>query len=120
MRYAPQRHGQQGRHILTALLIATLSSGVSTLSPAAPRSMAYAIDIEAMRFSPATLEVKMGDIVTWRNKDAFPHNASAENGAFGSGDIQSGRSWKFKAGKKGVFPYVCTLHPGMKSVLIVK
>ena len=61
-----------------------------------------------------------GDTVIWKNKDAFPHNATADNKGFRSIDIQSGQSWKFKAGSKGVFPYVCTLHPGMKAVLTVK
>ena len=103
-----------------ALLVAVLFSGVTTLLIAAPRSMTHTVEIEAMKFSPATLEVKAGDTVIWKNKDAFPHNATAENKGFRSADIQSGQSWKFKAANKGVFPYVCTLHPGMKAVLIVK
>jgi plastocyanin len=81
---------------------------------------AHVVRIEAMRFSPEVLEVAAGDTVTWKNEDAFPHNATAERKIFASGNIESGRSWKFKATKKGTFPYVCTLHPGMKAVLIVK
>ena len=108
------------RHRPMALFVAFLFSGVTTLLIAAPRSMTHTVEIEAMKFSPATLEVKAGDTVIWKNKDAFPHNAAAENKGFRSADIQSGQSWRFKAGNKGVFPYVCTLHPGMKAVLIVK
>ncbi len=82
--------------------------------------MTHTVDIETLQFSPLNLEVKAGDTIIWKNKDAFPHNVTAENKSFRSGEIQSARSWKFKAGKKGVFPYVCTLHPGMKAVLTVK
>lgn len=82
--------------------------------------MTHTVNIEALQFSAPNLEVKAGDTVIWKNKDAFPHNVTAANKGFRSGDIQSARSWKFKAGKKGVFPYVCTLHPGMKAVLTVK
>ena len=108
------------RHRPMPLLLAVLFSGVSALSFAAPKSKTHTVEIEALKFSPATLEVMTGDTVIWNNKDAFPHNATAENKGFRSADIQSGQSWKFKAGNKGVFPYVCTLHPGMRAVLIVK
>ena len=81
--------------------------------------MTHSVTIEALQFSQPNLEVKAGDSVIWKNKNPFPHNVTAENKSFRSGEIQSARSWKFKAGKKGVFPYVCTLHPGMKAVLIV-
>ena len=103
-----------------ALFVVFLFSGVTTLLIAAPRSMTHTVEIEAIAFSPATLEVKSGDTVIWKNKDPFPHNVVAENKGFRSEDIQGGHSWKFKAGKKGTFSYVCTLHPNMKAVLIVK
>ncbi len=90
------------------------------MSFAEAKSTTHTVAIEALQFSPPNLEVKAGDTVIWENKDAFPHNVTAENNSFHSGDFRSGRSWKFKAGKKGVFPYVCTLHPTMKAVLIVK
>lgn len=102
-----------------ALLFA-LISGMSAPSFAAPAAKVHTVEIEAMQFSQANLEVKPGDTVIWKNKDPFPHNVTAENKSFASGDFQGGRSWKFKAVKKGVFPYVCTLHPGMKAVLTVK
>ena len=108
------------RHRPMTLLLAVLLSGVSALSFAAPKSRTHTVEIEALKFSPAILEVMTGDTVIWKNNDAFPHNVTAENKGFRSADIQSGQSWKFKAGSKGVFPYVCTLHPGMKAVLTVK
>jgi plastocyanin len=87
---------------------------------AASGSKSHTVVIEALQFSPATLEVNAGDTVVWKNKDPFPHNVTAENKAFHSVDIQGGRSWQFKAQKKGVFPYICTLHPNMKATLVVK
>ena len=47
--------------------------------------------------------ISAGDTVIWKNKDAFPHNVTAENKGFRSADIQSGQSWKFKAGTKAYF-----------------
>ena len=108
------------RHRPMTLIIAVLLSGLSALSFAAPKAKTHTVEIEAMKFSPPTLAVKAGDTVIWKNKDPFPHNATAENKGFRSAEIQSGQSWKFKARRKGEFPYVCTLHPGMKAVLTVR
>ena len=107
-------------HRLMVLLLALVFSGVTPSTLAAPKSTTHTIDIEALKFSLPTLEVKPGDTVIWKNKDAFPHNVIAENKGFRSPGIQSGQSWEFKARNLGVFQYVCTLHPGMKAVLTVK
>jgi plastocyanin len=80
----------------------------------------HTVTVEAMQFSPATLEVKVGDTVTWTNKDAFAHTVTAAGKQFNSGPIESGAAWKFKARKKGVYPYICSLHPSMKAVLVVQ
>ena len=74
----------------------------------------------AMQFSPQVIEVAPGDTVVWTNKDPFPHMATAQDRSFDSGEIAPKRSWKLKARKKGVFSYVCTLHPTMKGNLVIK
>ncbi len=76
--------------------------------------------MEAVAFSPVTLEVKVGDTILWQNKDPFPHNATAENGQFHSGDIEPEQTGEIRLGKPGQFSYICTLHPRMKGLLIVK
>ena len=120
MNFPPPGFGKMQWHRPTTLLLAVLLSGASASSFAAPKSRTHTVEIEALKFSPAILEVTTGDTVIWKNKDAFPHNVTAQNKGFRSADIQSGQSWKFKAGGKGVFTYVCTLHPGMNAVLTVK
>lgn len=80
----------------------------------------HAIVIDAMEFKPRTLEVRVGDTVTWTNKDAFPHTAASAKPAFSSPEIGSGKTWKMVVRTKGDFDYICTLHPTMKARLIVK
>lgn len=75
--------------------------------------------IEGMAFQPATLTVKQGDTVVWKNADLYAHTATAA-GAFDSKEIAPGGTWKLIAQKQGRFPYVCTLHPVMKGTLVVK
>jgi plastocyanin len=76
--------------------------------------------IEAVRFDPQELTVKVGDTIVWTNHDPFPHTASAVGKQFDSHEIAAGRSWKFTARKKGVFPYACRLHPTMLGTLRVE
>jgi plastocyanin len=108
------------RHPALALLAGAVLIGSAAGLSAAPAAKTHTVVIEGVQFSPATLEVNAGDTVVWKNKDPFPHNVTAQNKAFHSPDFGGGQSWTYKAKTKGVFPYVCTLHPNMKATLIVK
>jgi plastocyanin len=78
------------------------------------------VAIDGTRFDPETVTVKAGDTVVWINKDPFPHTVTSQAGGFDSKEIAAGKSWQFKTGKPGVFPYVCTFHPTMKATLKVE
>jgi len=79
-----------------------------------------AIAMDGTSFSPAELQVHVGDTVTWTNKDPFPHNVSAPRLHLHSPDIPADGTWSFTPRTAGRFDYECTLHPGMKGVLVVK
>ena len=79
-----------------------------------------AVDMDAVSFEPEKLIVKVGETVTWTNKDPYPHNVTATDGEFKSGDLAPDAKWQFQATKAGRFPYTCTLHPGMNGILIVE
>lgn len=98
-----------------ALAFALLGGGAH----AAPA--VHTVVIDGMRFIPQNLEVKPGDTVIWRNKDPFPHNATAAvRSGPASPAIAAGASWKYTASKRGRFPYLCTLHRTMTGTLVVK
>ena len=100
------------------MLSALMIGAVSFQSRA--ESATHTVVIEAMQFTPQSLEMRQGDTIVWVNKDAFPHNVTAMDGSFRSGDIDADGSWKFEVERKGEFPYRCTLHSTMKGNLIVK
>jgi plastocyanin len=77
------------------------------------------IAMDGTAFTPSDLTVKVGEAVTWINKDPFPHNVSSKAGAFESGDLDPDRQWQFRPTAAGAFSYVCTLHPGMQGTLHV-
>lgn len=87
---------------------------------AAAAGVRHIVVMDGTRFQPENLTVKLGDRVVWVNKDPFPHTATAVSGVFDSKSVGPEKSWKYTPGKRGVFPYVCTLHPTMKGVLRVE
>jgi plastocyanin len=80
---------------------------------------ATSITMDGTTFSPNELSVGVGETVVWVNKDPFPHNITSALGGFRSGDLEPGQAWRWQAARSGAFPYVCTLHPGMKGTLVV-
>ena len=100
--------------------------GLAVLAPCVPAPAAptvHTILIDGMRFIPQTVEVRRGDTVVWRNKDPFPHTATAATASAGgpaSPAIAAGASWTYKAVKSGNYSYVCTLHTTMTGLLVVK
>ena len=79
-----------------------------------------AVSMDGVEFTPARLIVKVGETVTWTNKDPFPHNVKSADGSFASDEIVPDAQWQYRATTAGRFPYTCTLHPGMDGILIVE
>ena len=76
------------------------------------------VAMKNMKFSPATIEIKKGDTVEWKNDDITPHTATSAT--FDSGSIASDAAWRHTFKEAGNLPYTCTFHPVMKGTIIVK
>jgi plastocyanin len=76
------------------------------------------VAMKNMKFSPATIEIKKGDAVEWKNDDITPHTATSA--VFDSGSIASDAGWRHTFTQAGSFPYYCTFHPEMKGTVVVK
>jgi plastocyanin len=83
-------------------------------------AVSKSVAIDGTAFNPVELMVHVGDVVAWKNTDPFPHNVTSSVGGFSSGDLEPDVQWRWRARTAGRFPYVCTLHPGMKGTLIVE
>ncbi len=77
------------------------------------------VTIQNMAFNPATLNVQVGTVVTWLNKDSTTHRVVSDSGAFDSGDLTNGQSYNFTFSQAGSFPYHCPIHPSMKGTIVV-
>ena len=78
------------------------------------------ISIQNFSFSPATLEIKTGDTVVWKNLDSAPHVVVENNGKFTSPTLGQGEQFSFTFTAAGTFDYHCQIHPSMTGQIIVK
>jgi amicyanin len=115
--------------VIIALSLAAVSCGGSanttaTTSGAATSQAGNAgevqVTIQNFAFDPATVTVKVGDTVTWTNKDSVDHNVTADNGEFKSDNLAQGSTFSFTFTKAGSYPYHCTIHPYMTGTVVVQ
>jgi plastocyanin len=84
------------------------------LMPGAVAAAADAsVSIRDFAFQPATVTVRVGDTVTWTNRDDVIHTVKWSGGQPESPDLAKGESYSRTFGRVGVFPYVCGPHPFM-------
>lgn len=98
-------------------LIALLVFAAPVLRAANP-SLNHVINMENMGFSPDKLTVKVGETVTWVNKDLVPH--AILGSGLDSKTIAPGAQWSYHFKKKGDFKYDCAFHPTMHGEIKVQ
>lgn len=78
------------------------------------------VEIKNFAFGPKTITVKKGATVTFTNKDAVGHSATADGGGFDTGILGQNESGDVTFNKVGSFTYHCTPHPYMKATVVVE
>jgi len=111
------------------VLSACGGGGAPAAATAAAASAAAAgsdVTVQGFKFAPLSLEVKVGTMVTWTNKDTALHvvasgTPSAKDGKFG-GEVQpGGGTFTFTFAQAGTFAYFCERHPtSMTGTVVVK
>ncbi len=115
-------------HDPTGTLEAPVSDGAANAACAplpetttAPPAVASetAIAIQDFTFVDGSLEIAAGTTVTWTNNDSAPHTATADDGSFDTGTIDSGASASVTFDTPGTFTYICAFHPNMTATIVV-
>ena len=80
-------------------------------------------------FSPNPVNAKVGDTVTWTNKDSTPHTVTSGSNATPDGRFDSSPDFRQLLIPEGTFshtfeeageyPYYCGLHPNMLGTVLV-
>jgi plastocyanin len=80
-----------------------------------------AVDIKDIKFAPATVTAKVGQVVKWTNSDPVAHTVTAKSGSdVDSGTIAPNQTFETKFKKAGRVDYVCSIHPNQTGTVIVK
>jgi plastocyanin len=77
------------------------------------------VDIRDFCFSPTILRVSTGETVTFTNVDPLPHSVLGANATWGDYAGFKKKSVTYRFSEPGVYPYVCTYHPGMVGAVVV-
>jgi amicyanin len=94
-----------------------LSFSVFVLPPApAEAATSHRVTIKQYAYGPSSLNVTVGDTVTWTNLDTVEHDVTVTNGpvSFRSPMLSKGQSWSYTFTTAGSYSYICSVHPDMK------
>jgi plastocyanin len=100
------------------------SAAPATSVAAAPAGKAAALQIKGFAFSPATLTVDKGTVVTITNNDSATHTFTSganrtKDGKFDQ-QISGGTEGTVTFDTVGTFEYFCQIHSSMKGTVVVK
>ena len=103
----------------------TAGSGTSTAPAATPAGAKTAdVTIRGFAFSPATLTVVKGTVVTFTNNDSTTHTVTSganrtKDGKFDQ-EISGSADGTVTFDAAGTFDYFCQIHSSMKATVVVK
>ncbi len=99
-----------------AAALALFATAASAQSQAAPRD--HVVTMTSMSFGRIPTDVKVGDTITWINRDTVQHTATARDKSFDL-RIAAGKSAKMTVQKAGTIPFYCIYHTMMRGTLKV-
>jgi plastocyanin len=117
--YLDERDDENSRYF-GRIVVGGGSSSSGGTKASTPASRSAVVSMAGRAFSPATVTIAAGGSVTFRNDDDRAHTVTANDGAFNSGTIGEGGSWKRTFKQAGTFSYLCAIHPEMHGKVVVK
>lgn len=97
---------------------ATAFAADALLSGARAGPAQHMVEIHKFKFSPASLNAKPGDTITWINKDIVPHTATASDESWDTGKIEKGERKRIVVGADFQENYYCRFHRTMKGTVV--
>jgi plastocyanin len=117
--YLDERDDDNPRYHGT-IVVGGSGGSTSTSTTSGPASNSASVSMAGRSFGPASVTIAAGGSVTFSNDDDRAHTVTATDGAFDSGTISEGGSWKRTFEQAGTFAYLCALHPEMTGEVVVK
>jgi plastocyanin len=112
--------------LIAGLTFVACASTAGSGPRAAPAAGAKTADvtIKGLAFSPGTLTVDKGTVVTWTNNDNTTHTVTSganrtKDGTFDQ-QVSAGTDVSVTLDAVGSFDYFCQIHSSMKGTVVVK
>lgn len=77
----------------------------------------HEIVIKRFTYDPAVIQVRVGDVIRWTNKDIAPHTASADDLSWDTGEVLRDDSAEVTVTEGMELTYFCVFHPHMKGTI---
>jgi amicyanin len=95
------------------------------LGPPLPPPPPGEIYIVNFQYVPKNYQAKVGDRITWTNKDTVPHTVTSDTNdtypqKYDSGLVNQNQTYSITFNAPGTFNYYCTVHPYMKATVTVQ
>lgn len=78
------------------------------------------VDMREFRFEGDTIRVPAGSAIRWVNRDPVAHNTVADDATWESPLLGPGETYTTRLERPGRYPYLCTIHPFMRGLIIVE
>lgn len=96
-------------------------TAVTTPAPTTKRTILIRGKNNVYLFSPKRTTIKMGTRMVWKNASNAVHTVTSTNSNWKfDKQIAPGKSASFRFTRPGTYHYICSYHPGMKALIVVK
>jgi plastocyanin len=102
-----------------ALLVTPAIAGGGGCHEEATEATASMVELRNLCFTPTVTHVDAGQEVAFVNRDGYRHNVVGLGGWGDIGGLGQGEARRFTFTEAGIYPYACTLHPGMVGAVVV-
>ncbi len=113
----------------TAISVLSVGGAVAAFSGCAMQPSGNTVTMLNLEFSPQTIRVTAGELVTWRNREGLPIQHTVTSGNPGDGDagalfnspiINPGESFSQRFDTPGTYVYFCEIHPDtMRNAIVI-
>lgn len=90
-----------------------------TTEAIASEANANVVKIDGCTFAPTVARVPTGTEVRFINSSQAHHDVIGRQGGWGTDSLPAGTQFSHRFATAGVYPFSCSLHPGMAGVVIV-
>jgi plastocyanin len=90
-----------------------------TSEPLTGEAASTVVKMDGCTYAPTVTRVPVGAQVRFVNSSQTYHDVTGRNHEWGTDVLDAGEEYRHQFATAGVYPYSCSLHPGMAGVVIV-